>query len=146
MHIPFQFSKKRIADEFNSPDLNVKIVGQLIDAYCHCIENFKDCWVTVSHIYRTQIQQNEFYKHIPKEDRPKSVHQFWRGLDFQVFHSDGRHFTKAEYKDLENYLNSRWEYFGKAGAKTAMAHSVVGGTHIHLQAGWADASKKEGVQ
>ena len=85
-------------------------------------------------IYRSDQEQNDIYKGTIRNGRSydqnpwKSPHQFWQAADIR-----STIFTDNETKDIENYLNSKYNntnYY----RWTAKCHKIgEGAYHFHIQ-------------
>ena len=83
----------------------------------------------ITHIYRTQEEQDRIYAHIPVEAREKSVHQFWRGADI----SDKNFIRNGDNPaEIVEVINSKFPY-SDGEHDTAIWHGYGENRHIHLQ-------------
>ncbi len=84
--------------------------------------------VVITHILRSQAQQDEFYRENPRyKGKPwKSVHQLGRGIDIR-----SSLFNRGEIDRIIGYLNLHFLYGG--GKPTALYHNIGRGAHLHLQ-------------
>ena len=105
---------------------------QLYDLICAIGQEAADCFdkfVTITHIFRKQKEQDHLYKGHQRYDRKKfkSPHQFWHGVDLR-----SGYFTDYEVQHLVDFANARNDkdnYY----KWTAVFHDVGHGEHIHIQ-------------
>ena len=120
----------RIKSEFSSLRKENKPLARLIiDLYRYVDKQHKKD-VVMTMIFRKQSEQDSIYRDNPKyKKKPwKSPHQFWQAVDIR-----SKIFNDDEIKDIENYLNSKYNssnYY----KWTAKCHKVSGGAyHFHIQ-------------
>ena len=125
------YKTKRIEDEFkgdNTIKYELKQVIYMLSLYCE-LEFGKD--VVITELYRTQSEQDFYYKDRDTYQRKpwKSVHQFGRGADIR-----SRNFTENQITKIIAFLNLKTY---KSGSKyqTAIYHNIGMGSHIHIQTG-----------
>lgn len=108
---------------------NEPLARLLIDLY-HYVDGKYNKDVVMTMIYRSQDEQDAIYKDNPRyEVKPwKSPHQFYQACDIR-----SRTFSDDEIKDIEEYLNNKYNksnYY----KWTAKCHKVGDGAfHFHIQ-------------
>lgn len=120
----------RIKKEFGELRVHNKDLMKLILDLYHWIDDTfgKDTVMTM--LYRTDAEQDAIYGINPRyQKKPwKSPHQFYHAVDIR-----SRIFTEDEIKQIEDYLNSKWNdtnYY----KWTAKCHKVTGQAyHFHIQ-------------
>lgn len=94
--------------------------------------------VTITHLLRTQGEQNEFYANNPSyKKRPWiSVHQISKGGDIRTINPINSKpiFTPEQIKKIEHHINSRWQYDPtRPKKKVVIDHNIGHGAHLHVQ-------------
>jgi len=123
------FLNKRIEYEFNYDAVledKLKKIVYILSLYCE-VEFNKD--ITITHIYRTEMEQNDIYHKSEKyQNKPwKSVHQFGRGVDVR-----SHNFNKIEIEKIKSFINGITYREGSA-TLTCIHHDIGLGEHFHLQ-------------
>jgi hypothetical protein len=82
----------------------------------------------ITALLRTDAEQRAIY---PNEPDKESVHQVGRGADLRT---EG--IPLDIIKELVDWVNATWKYYGSSNVKTALFHEVGNhGLHLHLQVG-----------
>lgn len=127
--LPIEFKTDRIKQEFEQLKTENSKLRALLVHLNEVVNARFEKNLTLTHIFRTQEQQDSFYKDSEKYKKRKfkSPHQFWHGADIR-----SRTFTSEEIAWIEDYLNGK--YNTKNYYKwTAKCHNVGLGDHFHLQ-------------
>lgn len=84
--------------------------------------------ITVTHIYRTQIEHDAIYALVPVDKRPKfSPHMHWHAIDLRSID-----FTGEERQKMLDFLNNRLTH--NLYMPTALCHQIPGNAlHFHIQ-------------
>lgn len=97
----------------------------LINELSHHIQKKYNKIIVLTEIYRRQEEQERYYG---KGTLKKSNHQLWNAVDIR-----SRDFTSKEIKEIEDYLNTKYNPFNQCKF-TALFHEVNGnGEHFHIQ-------------
>ena len=85
--------------------------------------------ITVTHIYRTPEQQDEFYKDDERHKVKKRVspHQLWHAFDLR-----SRDYTQEQIDDIVKFINDKFDetnYYNW----TSKCHNIGLGDHFHVQ-------------
>lgn len=127
--IDFKEDSQRLKDELETlKDKNWDLYQLLAELNLYTNEQF-DKSIMLTMIYRTDEEQDEIYKDSEKYKarKFKSPHQFWQAADIR-----SKTFTDEEVKQIEDYLNEKWNssnYY----KWTARNHTVGLGMHFHIQ-------------
>lgn len=108
---------------------NKALCDIIIDAAKYCHAHFGKP-TTITMIYRTQLEQDGFYKNDPKYKKEKffSPHQLWSAVDLR-----SHIYTQAEIDQLVEYLNGMYNK-SNLYAWTTKCHEVSdNGMHFHVQ-------------
>lgn len=109
---------------------NKELHDMLLDANEWLLNNHSIMDLTVTHIFRTQQEQDNFYKNNPKyQVKPFiSPHQLWHGVDLST-----RTFGPIIINGLLEYLNAKYNKLNYYKV-TVIYHEVDSfGLHFHLQ-------------
>lgn len=119
----FRGLRKTVKFQFRS---RLGLIARALDYYC---QFFFKKEITITHVLRTQEQQDSFYRDDPvyKVKSWKSVHQFGRGVDIRSMD-----FEEHEIKQIVDWVNMSFPY-GDGKHATCICHNVGQGEHIHLQ-------------
>lgn len=117
-----KFKNRDLSDEFDRSKPRLQALVLYLGRYAY--RRF-DIVLTVTHVNRTQEEQDEIYKdNFAYQEAPwKSVHQFCRGADIRT-----RDLPKGVAVKLCKHINTHWHY-GSFGKPTALLER----NHIHLQ-------------
>ena len=131
-YIPIRYKKdqQRLKDEFDrlgTENAYLQNIANELNDYTN--KKFKK-GIVITMIYRTQAEQDYLYRNSAKyaKKKFKSPHQFWHGLDIR-----SRTFTKAEIKEIVDWLNKKHNKNQGYYKWTAKCHNVGSGMHFHIQ-------------
>lgn len=126
INVPFRAKTNKVKNELENPALHPKLIAILYD-----LANYvNECYnvdIEVTHVFRTEEQQRDIYG---KDSTNYSPHQFWNAVDIVLANRD-----HTKLKHLEEYVDSRYKYYGSPGFTTSLAHDVGLGRHLHIQVG-----------
>lgn len=128
--VQFKNQDQRLKTEYNDLPARNSFLAQLLQDLDKYVQNKFKKELVVTMIGRTTLEQAEIYKDDPKfKIRAfKSPHQLWHALDLR-----SKTFTDEEVKDIEDYLNKKYNG-NNAYAWTARNHEVANhGEHFHIQ-------------
>ena len=115
---------QRIRDELHSGEIPSKMMGILSAIIIYVLIRYSK-HIELTDIFRTEAEQRAIY---PTKPKRKSVHQYWRGVDFVV-----RGLTQEQCKSICKWINKTFKY-GKVPYKTCKYHRIIGNaSHFHLQ-------------
>jgi hypothetical protein len=124
-----QFKTERIENEWNGEQITQKMVDltNMVNLYSE-IEFGKSIVITC--IMRTAPEQYEIYKNNPKfQKKPwQSTHQFGRAIDIR-----SHIYSTDEIEKIVSFANMVTYDPKRPNKKTALAHTVGAGFHIHFQ-------------
>ncbi len=125
--IEFKTLKQR--NEWLDRRLSIKLQG-IVFAMANISYYIFDKPLVITEIYRTQKQQDKYYKNNPvyREKPWPSVHQHWRGIDIRT-----SNYTQAQIDILLNIANCIQYDPQREERKTAIYHDVNHGLHLHVQ-------------
>lgn len=135
-----RFLEPKLKDEFERMDGRLRII---VFAWAQHLEEKKQGDVLVTHIHRTQAEQDAIYggDKVSKALREKyladpwrSCHQDWRALDASI-----RTLEQPDYQ--EEWLNKHFSYDSREKYPTAKLHNIGHGSHIHIQVSWKDEAR-----
>ena len=130
MSIKFKNNSKRLQKEFDDlENLNPSLFGILQYVKDLCFVDYNK-HITVTHIFRTQSEQEKFYKGRKDKKGKKSPHQFYQAVDIRQLD------TTAEIdKVVVKKVNERfqWQNDERWYKYVAKHHDIGLGPHIHLQ-------------
>jgi hypothetical protein len=123
------FKTDREEVEFRDEKLHQKL-RNIVLMIAHYSYSFFDKTLTVTGVYRMQIEQDRIYKDNPKyKKKPwRSVHQEFRGVDLRV-----SNLNDEQIKTLLSIANTIQYDLKRPTKKTALMHDVGEGNHIHVQ-------------
>lgn len=127
--VEFKGMSSRLSKEYSeltSKNLPLKSLVEDLNIYVN--RTFKKK-LMLTMIFRTEAEQDFLYADNEKYKKKKfkSPHQFWQAVDIR-----SKTFTDSEVKQLEDYLNDKWNkdnYY----KWTAKNHTVGHGMHFHIQ-------------
>jgi DNA polymerase II small subunit/DNA polymerase delta subunit B len=118
------FKTPRIEAEFNELEIKNKRLYYIIkDTNNYTVKKYKKN-ITLTEVYRTQEEQNRYYKGKPKF---KSPHQRWLAVDIRT-----HNFTKQQVQNIVKYINNKYNKHSRY-IPTAFYHDIGLGPHIHVQ-------------
>lgn len=128
---PIQFKGfgTKLSEDFKDltkKNLPLKVLLEDLNIYVN--QEFKKT-LTITMISRTDAEQDYLYRNDERYQKKKfkSPHQFLHAADVR-----SRDFTAKEIKQIEDYLNKKWNksnYY----KWTAKCHTIGAGIHFHLQ-------------
>lgn len=121
--------KERLVQEIYDLKKENKPLFDLLTDLRDWVNKKFDQHITITHIYRLQVEQDKFYKDNERYKRRKfkSPHQFWHAIDIR-----SRDFTEDEIRSIENYLNTKYNK-KNFYSWTARDHNIGLGDHFHIQ-------------
>lgn len=121
---------QRIVTEWNTLTKKNAALAQVVwDLQVFVNDHFtKD--VVITHLYRTQAQQERFYG---KGTKKKSPHQFWGAVDIRDSIYD-----KEEIKQMTDFLKfydkyNNYRLIRSSQSRTVLRHNIGLGMHFHIQ-------------
>jgi len=120
---PINCKTQRIHDELHSGKVALRLIAILVAVTLYIIATYRTI-PEITEIFRTDAEQRAIY---PDKPDPKSVHQYWRGIDIVV-----RGLGAQEHRQIRDWINHRFPY-GKGNYKTCKYHDAGTGYHLHLQ-------------
>lgn len=121
-----KFRNEQDKAEFDYIDDRLVFIIYAFDGYISA--NFPEYSITVTHILRTQEEQDRIYGNNPEYQKKKwtSVHQVGRGIDVST--------AGWQRKDIDTILEFlNIAHYGKGTLRTTIFHDVGRGEHIHIQ-------------
>ncbi|MCG6861568.1 MAG: hypothetical protein LJE70_09890 [Chromatiaceae bacterium] len=120
----------RITNEWTSLKKKNPSLAQVVwDLQVFVKDSFKKD-VIITHLFRTQKQQELFYG---KGTKRKSPHQYWGAVDIRdsIYTSDEIAYLKEFLKAYDNYNNYR--LMKASMSRTVLRHNIGHGMHFHIQ-------------
>jgi hypothetical protein len=117
----------RIEQEWRSGRLDGRVVF-IVYALAGYVFNEFGKLLTLTHIYRSDDEQDSFYANDSKYTASpwKSTHQYWRAVDGSI-----NGFTPDELKKINEFLNGHLVY--NKYHPVLVMHDVGLGFHFHIQ-------------
>jgi hypothetical protein len=120
----------RIIGEWSTLTKKNAALAQLIWDLQVFVEEFFNKDVVITHLYRTQEQQERFYG---KGTKRKSPHQFWGAVDIR-----DSIYTKAEIGKMVDFLKfydnyNKYRVIKASMSSTYLRHNIGLGMHFHIQ-------------
>lgn len=119
-----KFKTTRIENEFKVLKDKNNELYQLVTTANNISENIFNKSLVITEIYRTQKEQDRYYKGKPKFTSP---HQRWLAVDIR-----SKNLTKQEIKALTTIIKHKYNPINTY-IPTAFYHDVGLGPHIHIQ-------------
>ena len=119
-----EFKTKRIKKEYSQLFKKNLELYQLVKRLDYVAFTMFNKNVVITEVYRTQKEQDRYYKGKPKFISP---HQKWLAVDIR-----SRNFTEEEIDILVNAINKTTNYYNTY-IPTAFYHDMGLGPHIHIQ-------------
>lgn len=121
---------QRLRDEWAKLGLENQGLAQVLWDLAVFVEDAFDKDVVITHIYRTQAQQEKFYG---KGSKKKSTHQFWGAADIR-----DSIYTKDEIAGMTDFLRvyDKWnslKLMSQSKSRTVLRHNIGLGMHFHIQ-------------
>ena len=122
-----RFKKPNLSLEFDQLKGHNPALASIIEAADVFSDLEIDKHLMITHIFRTDHEQEQLYAHLPPQRRKKSHHQFWNAVDISV-----KGMSEQEIEKLLKFFNNFTLNGGQL--ETAIYHKIPGNAfHFHVK-------------